>query len=102
MGRVTIAICPHRALNNNRGSVATYAILVLRKPYNLYRISPSMNRLNRIIGMLNLKLAEYMYVMMWTEDEGERRKGMEGVERVVKERSVWEGIRDSVRGRVKG
>ena len=69
------------------------------KPYNLYRISPSMNRLNQIIDMLNLKLAEYMYVMIWIgdEDEDKRRKGMEGIERVVKERSVWEGIRDSVR-----
>ena len=63
-----------------------------------------MNRLNRIIDVLNLKLAEYMYVMIWIgdEDEDKRRKGMEGIERVVKERSVWEGIRDSVRGRVKG
>ena len=60
-----------------------------------------MNRLNQIIDMLNLKLAEYMYVMIWIgdgdEDEDKRRKGMEGIERVVKERSVWEGIRDSVR-----
>lgn len=56
-----------------------------------------MNRLNRIIDVLNLKLAEYMYVMIWTEDEEVRRKGMKGIERVVKERSVWEGIRDSVR-----
>ena len=58
-----------------------------------------MNRLNQIIDMLNLKLAEYMYVMIWIGDgdEDKRRKGMEGIERVVKERSVWEGIRDSVR-----
>ena len=32
-----------------------------------------------------------------TEDEGERKRGMEGIERVVKERSVWEGIREGVR-----
>ena len=58
-----------------------------------------MNRLNMIVDMLNLKLAEYMYVMIWIgdEDEDKRRKGMEGIERIVKERSVWEGIRDSVR-----
>ena len=58
-----------------------------------------MNRLNQIIDMLNLKLAEYMYVMIWIgdEDEDKRRKGMEGIERVVKERSVWEGIRECVR-----
>ena len=63
-----------------------------------------MNRLNQIIDVLNLKLAEYMYVMIWIGDgdEDKRRKGMEGIERVVKERSVWEGIRESVRGRVKG
>ena len=56
-----------------------------------------MNRLNRIIDVLNERIAEYMYVMIWTEDEGERKRGMEGVERVVKERSVWEGIRECVR-----
>lgn len=58
-----------------------------------------MNRLNRIVDVLNEVIAEYMYVMIWTEDEEKRKKGMEGIERVVKERSVWEGIRESVRGR---
>ena len=58
-----------------------------------------MNRLNKVVDVLNEVIAEYMYVMIWTDDEGERRKGMEGIERVVKERSVWEGIRESVRGR---
>ena len=43
-----------------------------------------MNRLNRIIDVLNEVIAEYMYVMMWTEDEGERKKGIEGIERLVK------------------
>ena len=56
-----------------------------------------MNRLNRIVDSLNEVIAECMYVMMWTEDEGERKRGMEGVERVVKERSVWEVIREGVR-----
>ena len=56
-----------------------------------------MNRLNRIIDVLNEVIAEYMYVMMWTEDEGERKKGIEGIERLVKVRSVWEGIRECVR-----
>ena len=56
-----------------------------------------MNRLNRIVYSLNEVIAECMYVMMWTEDEEERKKGMECIERVVKERRVWEGIRESVR-----
>ena len=72
---------------------------IIGKPYNLYRISPSMNRLNLIVDMLNEMIAECMYVMMWTEDEVMRKKGMEGIERVVKERKMWEGIRESVRRR---
>ena len=58
-----------------------------------------MNRLNRIINMLDLMLVEYRYVMIWTKDEEKRRIGMECIEEVLKERSVWEGIRESVRGR---
>ena len=56
-----------------------------------------MNRLNRIVDVLNWELAEYMYVMIWTEDEEKRRRGMEMVERVMGEKRIWEGIRDSVR-----
>ena len=47
--------------------------------------------------MLNEVIAEYMYVMMWAEDEEKRKKGMEGIEEVLKMRSVWEGIRECVR-----
>ena len=56
-----------------------------------------MNRLNRIVDVLNEVIAEYMYVMMWAEDEEKRKKGMEGIEEVLKMRSVWEGIRECVR-----
>ena len=56
-----------------------------------------MNRLNRIIDVLNLMLVEYRYVMIWTRDEDKRRNGMECIEEVLKERKMWEGIRDSVR-----
>ena len=55
-----------------------------------------MNRLNRIIGMLNLMLTEYRYVM-WTEDEDKRRNRMECIEIVLKEKKMWEGIRESIR-----
>lgn len=105
MEEITVAICPHMALNNNRGSVATYAILVLRKPYNLYRISPSMNRLNRIVDSLNEVIAYLMYaqhcVAKEEEDEEKRREEikviMEKIGEAVEERSVWEGIREYVR-----
>lgn len=56
-----------------------------------------MNRLNRIIDVLNEVIAEYMYVMIWTEDKDKRREGMKGIEEVLKVRRKWEGIRESVR-----
>ena len=61
-----------------------------------------MNRLNLIVDMLNSELGWKLYTLYAVnfESEEKRLKIAEDIERVVKERSVWEGIRDSVRGRV--
>lgn len=57
-----------------------------------------MNRLNRIVDMLNWKLAEHLYTMRCVkEDEEDKKKRGREVMRLVEERRVWEGIRESVR-----
>ena len=57
-----------------------------------------MNRLNRMVDMLNWKLAEHLYTMRCVkeDDEDKKKRGRE-VMRLVEERRVWEGIRESVR-----
>ena len=91
-----MVICPRRALNNNRGSVATYC--TIGKPYNLYGISPNMSRLNRIVDMLNWKLAEHLYAMRCVkEDEEDKKKRGREVMRLVEERGKWMAIRECVR-----
>lgn len=61
-----------------------------------------MNRLNRIIDMLNSELGWKLYTLYAVnfEDEEKRWKIGEEIEKMIEERRVWEGIRDSVRGRV--
>ena len=58
-----------------------------------------MNRLNLIVDMLNSELGWNLYTLYAVnfEDEEKRLKIAEDIERVVKERSVWEGIREGVR-----
>ena len=58
-----------------------------------------MNRLNLIVDMLNSELSWKLYTLYAVnfEDEEKRLKIAEDIERVVKERSVWEGIRECVR-----
>lgn len=62
-----------------------------------------MNRLNRMVDMLNWKLAENLYTMRCVkeDDESKKKRGRE-VMRLVEERRVWEGIRESVRKGKKG
>ena len=63
-----------------------------------------MNRLNLIVDMLNSELSWKLSACMYAthfEDEEEKWKIGEDIERVVKERKMWEGIRESVRGRVR-
>ena len=58
-----------------------------------------MNRLNLIVDMLNSELSWKLYTLYAVnfDDEEKRLKIAEDIERVVKERSVWEGIRECVR-----
>lgn len=54
--------------------------------------------MNRIVDMLNWKLAEHLYTMRCVkEDEEDKKKRGREVMRLVEERRVWEGIRESVR-----
>lgn len=61
-----------------------------------------MNRLNRIVDMLNSELSWKLYTLYVVnfDDEEKRWKIAEDIEKMIEERSVWEGIRESVRGRV--
>ena len=57
-----------------------------------------MNRLNRMVDMLNWKLAEHLYTMRCVkEDEEDKKKRGREVMRLVEERGKWMGIRECVR-----
>lgn len=58
-----------------------------------------MNRLNLIVDMLNSELSWKLYTLYAVnfDDEEKRWKIAEDIEKMIEERSVWEGIRDSVR-----
>ena len=61
-----------------------------------------MNRLNLMIYLLNCKCREHLYAIRCMNDKEEERKRKKEIVMLVEEKEVWEGIRDSVRGRVKG
>ena len=59
-----------------------------------------MNRLNLIVDMLNSELGWKLSACMYAthfEDEEKRWKIGEEIEKMIEEKEVWEGIRDSVR-----
>ena len=61
-----------------------------------------MNRLNRIIYMHKRKLGDLYHMYCLDRDIEDIRKRRKEIVMLAEEKEVWEGIRDSIRGRVKG